>query len=332
MPIDIRPSDRSWSVAYALASTVGSRVAGFVTKWPSLIVEVSRAATASIGTDSCQRTWESYVHAYPKPRRSASWISSSQRENGGSGRTVTPKSTAPSLQLRGSGDQVVAAGDELAHELVRRPGAAGHGQPVALVQVVPGLDLVVRPAQLLAELGLALDAHLERLPIELGQREHLPVHLEHGRLGPERERLLGAGELQAETAKLRGRHSRANASSAFVVSLSRACTESSRCSSFVSSSFVCESPRRDWTNSITVGTSARAISAASWSGPDGSRCEEPATSRTASSASSIRRSSNGIGSIDQTFSHSTSMPSSWANLRDTASALLSISASHVESR
>ena len=40
-----------------------ARVAGFVTKWPSLILEVSRAATASIGTDSCQRTWESYVHA-----------------------------------------------------------------------------------------------------------------------------------------------------------------------------------------------------------------------------------------------------------------------------
>ena len=63
MPIAIRPSERSWSVAYALARTVGSRVAGFVTKWPSLIVEVSRAATASIGTDSSQRTCESYVHA-----------------------------------------------------------------------------------------------------------------------------------------------------------------------------------------------------------------------------------------------------------------------------
>ena len=63
MPIAIRPSERSWSVAYALASTVGSRVAGFVTKWPSWIVEVSRAATASIGTDSCQSTCESYVHA-----------------------------------------------------------------------------------------------------------------------------------------------------------------------------------------------------------------------------------------------------------------------------
>src|SRR6185312_7358972 len=99
MPIAIRPSERSCSVAYALASTVGSRVAGFVTKWPSLIVEVSRAATASIGTDSCHRTCESYVHAYPKPCRSASWISSSQRENGGSGRTVTPKSMSCALLL-----------------------------------------------------------------------------------------------------------------------------------------------------------------------------------------------------------------------------------------
>ncbi len=59
----IRPSDRSCSVAYELASTVGSRVAGFVTKCPSLILEVSRAAIASIGIDSCQRTCESYVHA-----------------------------------------------------------------------------------------------------------------------------------------------------------------------------------------------------------------------------------------------------------------------------
>src|SRR5512133_3833561 len=93
MPIAIRPSDRSCSVAYELASTVGSRVAGFVTKWPSLIFDVSRAATASIGIDSCQRTCESYVHAYPKPCDSASLISSSQRVYGGSGRTVTPKSS-----------------------------------------------------------------------------------------------------------------------------------------------------------------------------------------------------------------------------------------------
>src|SRR6476619_6646598 len=128
----MRPFDRSCSVAYALASTVGSRVAGFVTKWPSLILDVSRPAIASIGIDSCQRTCESYVQAYWKPWLSASWISSSQRENGGSGRTVTPKSIAPSLQPRALGDQVVAPGDELAHELVRRGAATGHREPVAL--------------------------------------------------------------------------------------------------------------------------------------------------------------------------------------------------------
>src|SRR6476469_3868883 len=116
------------------------------------MVEVSRAATASIGTDSCQRTCESYVHAYPKPWRSASWISSSQRENGGSGRTVTPKSTALSLSPRGARDQVVALGDELAHELVGNRAPAGDRQPVPLVQVVAGLDLCVRPTQLLAKL------------------------------------------------------------------------------------------------------------------------------------------------------------------------------------
>src|SRR5947207_14314242 len=87
----MRPSERSCSVAYELASTVGSRVAGFVTKWPSLIFDVSRAATASVGIDSCHSTCESYVQAYAKPWRSASWISSSQRWYGGSGSTVTPK-------------------------------------------------------------------------------------------------------------------------------------------------------------------------------------------------------------------------------------------------
>ena len=64
-------------------------------------------------------------------------------------------------------------------------------------------------------------------------------------------------------------------------------TDSSRCSFFVSSSFVCESPRSDCTNSITVGTPARATSAASCSGPLGSRCDVPHTSRIDSSASSI---------------------------------------------
>ena len=55
----IRPSEMSCSVAYALASTVGSRVPGFVTMWPSLILLVAFAASASVGIDSCQSTCES---------------------------------------------------------------------------------------------------------------------------------------------------------------------------------------------------------------------------------------------------------------------------------
>src|SRR5207302_2979567 len=70
-----------------------------------------------------------------------------------------------------------------------------------------------------------------------------------------------------------------NRSSVFAVKRSSASTDISRCSFLVSSSFVCESPRRDCTNSITVGTPARATSAASWSGPLGSRWAVPPTSR-----------------------------------------------------
>src|SRR5207244_428911 len=90
-PRALRPSGRSCSVAYVLASTVGSRVPGFVTKCPSLIFDVSCAASASNGPDSCQSTWESYVQPYSKPCSSASLISSRKRAEGGSGRTVTPK-------------------------------------------------------------------------------------------------------------------------------------------------------------------------------------------------------------------------------------------------
>ena len=45
MPITIRPPESTCIVAYALASTVGSRVPGFVTKWPSFIVDVRSAAS-----------------------------------------------------------------------------------------------------------------------------------------------------------------------------------------------------------------------------------------------------------------------------------------------
>ena len=109
-------------------------------------------------------------------------------------------------------------------------------------------------------------------------------------------------------------------------------TASSRCSSFVSSSFVCERPRRLWTKTMTVGIPARETSAASWSGPLGRRCDVPATSRIDSSASSISSSSNRIGSMFQIRSHSTSMFSSCAKRLESASALLSISASCAASR
>ena len=42
-----------------LATTVGSRVPGFVTMWPSFIDSVAAAASASVGVESCHRTCES---------------------------------------------------------------------------------------------------------------------------------------------------------------------------------------------------------------------------------------------------------------------------------
>ena len=91
MPITMRPPEIAWSVAKALAVTVGSRVPGFVTLSPSFIVFVSSAAIVSSGYGSCQRMCESYVQPYSKPWLSASESSSTTRLAGGSGRTVTPK-------------------------------------------------------------------------------------------------------------------------------------------------------------------------------------------------------------------------------------------------
>ena len=59
MPITIRPSEMSCSVAYRLATTVGSRVPGFVTWWPNLIVVVACGGERQDGNESCQRTCES---------------------------------------------------------------------------------------------------------------------------------------------------------------------------------------------------------------------------------------------------------------------------------
>ena len=48
MPITIRPSEMSCIVAYQLAVIVGSRMPGFVTKCPSLILLVCAAASGSV--------------------------------------------------------------------------------------------------------------------------------------------------------------------------------------------------------------------------------------------------------------------------------------------
>ena len=61
MPMIIRPLETSWSVANALAVTVGSRVPGFVTFSPSFSRSVFIAASVNNGYGSCQRTCESYV-------------------------------------------------------------------------------------------------------------------------------------------------------------------------------------------------------------------------------------------------------------------------------
>src|SRR6478736_2344971 len=90
----MRPSEMSCIVAYRLASTVGSRVPGFVTRCPNFIVDVPWIAIVSWTNDSCQRTCESYVQPISKPFRSPSCINSTSREAGGSGRTVTPKERA----------------------------------------------------------------------------------------------------------------------------------------------------------------------------------------------------------------------------------------------
>ena len=96
--------------------------------------------------------------------------------------------------------------------------------------------------------------------------------------------------------------------------------DSSRCSGFVSSSGVCERPRRLWTKSITVGTPARATSAASCSGPDGRRCDVPGdlADRLVGELDQRRR-RRGSARSARSAPTSTSMFSSAANRSDASS-------------
>src|SRR5581483_2338541 len=83
-----------------------------------------------------------------------------------------------------------------------------HRVPVSLVEVVAGDDRGVLLAQLLGQRRLALQAHAQRIAVQARDREDLPLDLEDGVLGPEREGLLGAAEGQAALPQLVGRHRR----------------------------------------------------------------------------------------------------------------------------
>src|SRR5918994_7916695 len=182
------------------------------------------------------------------------------------------------------------------------------------------------------DLHRRLDAASDERPHLAKARIALASHLEHLRLPA--GQVLGVGQ---ERVDVLGRpldlelmfvgHPAATQASAFEARRSSACTESSMCSGFVSSSFVCESPRRLWTKSITVGTPPRATSAASWSGPDGRRWDCPATSRMASSAMLTSSSSKRIGWMCQIRSNETSTFSSAAKRSEASLASASIRAS-----
>ena len=118
----------------------------------------------------------------------------------------------------------------------------------------------------------------------------------------------------------------------FLASRSKACTASSRCSVLVFSAGLWLRPASDWVNIITTGMPARATSAASCSGPEGSRWDVPAVSRIAWSQSSMSCGSNGMGSMLQILDHSTVQPSSAAKRSLAARASANIEASTPASR
>jgi hypothetical protein len=71
---------------------------------------------------------------------------------------------------------------------------------VALVEVVAGADRRIGVAQLLGEDRVALEADVQRLALQRGQREHLAAHLEDRQIGAEREFLDRSREREAASA------------------------------------------------------------------------------------------------------------------------------------
>src|SRR5688572_8532892 len=98
-------------------------------------------------------------------------------------------------------DEVVGVLDQVADELVRQAAVERDRVPVALVQVVAGANRGIAGAQRDGELGLALDAHVERRSAERADGEDLARDLEDRGLGPEWELLDRARLLKAPYAE-----------------------------------------------------------------------------------------------------------------------------------
>src|SRR2546421_9045314 len=93
--------------------------------------------------------------------------------------------------------EVVAVLEQLEDRLVGNRPVEGDRDPVALVEVVAGLDGRIRGAQSFRQVRLAPEADPQRARLERAEREHLAAHLEHRRLLAERELLRRIRAFQA---------------------------------------------------------------------------------------------------------------------------------------
>src|SRR5262249_21290036 len=98
---------------------------------------------------------------------------------------------------QGRDDQVVGVAEHVGHHLVGQRAVEGDRVPVPLVQVITGSDGRVGGPQLDRELWLAFKAQLQRIAVQVAEREHLPRDLEYRYLAPERKVLHRTGQGQA---------------------------------------------------------------------------------------------------------------------------------------
>ena len=94
MPHTVRLPYISFNVAYVLAVTVQSRVAGLVTIGPTITLRVSARIWLKITYGSCHKMWLSNVQTWEKPNMSAFLARSITRADGGVVCNTTPMSIA----------------------------------------------------------------------------------------------------------------------------------------------------------------------------------------------------------------------------------------------